>query len=44
MVAKNLVDERGEVSLQLQAVNQHDETIALGEAVVVLPRRPAPNA
>jgi hypothetical protein len=24
-------------------VNQRDETIALGEAVVVLPRRPAPN-
>ena len=44
VVAKNLVDERGEVTLQLQAVNQRDETIALGEAVVVLPRRPAPNA
>jgi hypothetical protein len=32
------------VTLQLQAVNQRDEAIALGEAVVVLPRRRAPDA
>ncbi len=41
VAAKALVDGRGEVTLDLQAVNQRDETIALGQAVVVLPRRPA---
>ena len=34
-----LVDGRGEVTLDLTAVNQRDETIASGQAVVVLPRR-----
>ena len=29
----------GEVTLALEAVNQRDETIALGEATVILPRR-----
>ena len=38
--AKALVGGRGEVTLDLEAVNQRDETIALGQAVVVLPRRP----
>lgn len=37
-------DERGEVTLELGAVNQRDETIAIGEAVVVLPRRRGPHA
>jgi acyl dehydratase len=32
-------DERGEVTLALTAVNQRGETIAAGQAVVVLPRR-----
>jgi hypothetical protein len=31
--------ERSEVTLDLTAVNQRDEQIALGQAVVVLPRR-----
>jgi acyl dehydratase len=35
-----LVEGRGEVTLGLTAVNQRDETIAAGQAVVVLPRRP----
>ena len=40
VVAKTaLVDGRGEVTLDLTAVNQRDETIASGQAVVVLPRR-----
>jgi hypothetical protein len=34
-----LVDGRGEVTLELHAVNQRSETIARGRAVVVLPRR-----
>ena len=34
-----LVDGRGEVTLDLAAVNQRDETIASGQAVVILPRR-----
>ena len=29
----------GEVTLELEAVNQRDETIARGEALVILPRR-----
>jgi acyl dehydratase len=37
--ATALVEGRGETTLELQAVNQRDEVIALGEAVVVLPRR-----
>ena len=41
VAGKALVDERGEVTLDLLAVNQRSETIARGEAVVVLPRRPA---
>jgi acyl dehydratase len=40
--ATALVEGRGEVTLTLRAVNQRDETIAAGEAVVVLPRRPQP--
>jgi hypothetical protein len=38
VVAKNIVGGRGHVTIELSAVNQRDETIALGEAVVVLPR------
>jgi acyl dehydratase len=34
-----LVHDRGEVTLALAAINQRGETIAAGEAVVVLPRR-----
>jgi hypothetical protein len=34
-----VVDERGEVTLSLTAVNQRGDTIAAGQAVVVLPRR-----
>jgi hypothetical protein len=33
------VEGRGEVTLGLTAVNQRGETIATGQAVVVLPRR-----
>jgi hypothetical protein len=33
------VHDRGEVTLALAAINQRGETIAAGEAVVVLPRR-----
>jgi len=40
VTASALVDGRGEVTLGLAAVNQRDETIAVGQAVVVLPRRP----
>ena len=32
-------DVRGETTLTLEAVNQRDETIAVGEAVVMLPQR-----
>ena len=39
VAAKALVEGQGEVTLDLQAVNQRDETIALGQAIVVLPRR-----
>ena len=39
VAAKALVGGQGEVTLDLQAVNQRDETIALGQAIVVLPRR-----
>ncbi|MBI2529244.1 MAG: MaoC family dehydratase N-terminal domain-containing protein [Candidatus Rokubacteria bacterium] len=39
--AKAAAEGRGEVTLDLRAVNQRGETIALGEAVVVLPRRGA---
>jgi acyl dehydratase len=39
VAGKALVEGRGEVTLDLQAVNQRGETIALGQAVVVLPRR-----
>ena len=41
VAAKAVVDERGEVTLDLVAVNQRDETIAQGQAVLVLPRRSA---
>src|SRR2546428_596243 len=41
VAAKAVVDERGEVTLDLVAVNHRDETIAQGQAVVVLPRRSA---
>lgn len=40
VTASTLVDGRGEVTLGLTAVNQRDETSAVGQAVVVLPRRP----
>jgi acyl dehydratase len=36
--AKAVAEGRGEVTLDLRAVNQRGETIALGDAVVVLPR------
>jgi len=39
--AKAVAEGQGEVTLDLRAVNQRGETIALGEAVVVLPRRGA---
>ena len=39
VAAKAVVEQRGEVTLDLVAVNQRDETIAQGQAVVVLPRR-----
>jgi hypothetical protein len=35
--AKTLGDGGAEATLELTAVNQRDETIALGEAVVLLP-------
>jgi acyl dehydratase len=38
VAAKAIVDGRSEVTLDLQAVNQRGETIAIGQAVVVLPR------
>lgn len=41
VTGKSLVEGRGEVTLELGAVNQRDETIALGQATVVLPRKPA---
>ena len=39
--AKAIVENRGEVTLDLTAVNQRDETTGAGQATVVLPRRPA---
>jgi acyl dehydratase len=39
VAAKAVIEARGEVTLDLVAVNQRDETIAQGQAVVVLPRR-----
>jgi acyl dehydratase len=39
VTARALVEDRGEVTLGLTAVNQRGETIAAGQAVVVLPRR-----
>ena len=39
VAAKTVLEARGEVTLDLVAVNQRDETIAQGQAVVVLPRR-----
>lgn len=41
VTAKSLVEGQAQATLELTAVNQRDETIALGQAVVVLPRRPA---
>ena len=41
VAAKTVLEARGEVTLDLVAVNQRDETIAQGQAVVVLPRRSA---
>jgi acyl dehydratase len=38
VAAKALVDDGGEVTLALRALNQRDEVTALGQAVVVLPR------
>lgn len=40
VAAKAAAAGGGEVTLELQAVNQRDEMIALGQAAVVLPRRP----
>jgi len=39
VTGRALVEDRGEVTLGLTAVNQRGETIAVGQAVVVLPRR-----
>jgi acyl dehydratase len=39
VTGRALNDGRGEVTLGLDAVNQRGETIAAGQAVVVLPRR-----
>jgi acyl dehydratase len=39
VTGKALVDGRGEVTLGFNAVNQRGETIAAGQALVVLPRR-----
>lgn len=39
VASKALVEGRGEVTLDLAAVNQRGETTAQGQAVVVLPRR-----
>jgi acyl dehydratase len=41
VTATALVEGRSEVTLELRAVNQRDEVIARGEALVVLPRRGA---
>lgn len=41
VTATRVVEGRGEVQIDLTAVNQRHETIARGEAVVVLPRRAA---
>ena len=40
VAGKALVEERGEVTLDLLAVNQRGETIAQGQATAVLPRAP----
>lgn len=42
VAGKALVDNRGEVLLDLVAVNQREETTAVGQATVVLPRRASP--
>jgi acyl dehydratase len=39
VAAKALTEDRGEATLDLTAVNQRGETIAQGQAVVVLPRQ-----
>jgi acyl dehydratase len=39
--ATRLAEDGGEATLELTAVNQRDETIALGEAVVLLPMKSA---
>ncbi len=41
VAAKALAGDRGEITLDLSAVNQRGETIAQGQAVVVLPRQSA---
>ena len=43
VAAKGLPEDRGEVTLDLTAVNQRGEEIARGQAVVVLPRRRLPR-
>ena len=43
VAAKALTEDRGEVTLDLTAVNQRGEEIARGHAVVVLPRRRLPR-
>jgi hypothetical protein len=40
VTGRALVGDRSEVTLGLTAVNQRGETIAVGQAIVVLPRRP----
>jgi len=41
VAAKAIVENRGEVTLDLTAVNQRDEVTAAGQATLVLPRRTA---
>ena len=41
VAAKAIVENRGEVTLDLTAVNQRDEVTAAGQATLVLPRRSA---
>ena len=41
VAAKAVVENRGEVTLDLTAVNQRDEVTAAGQATLVLPRRTA---
>jgi acyl dehydratase len=40
VAAKTAVEDRGEVTLDVAAVNQRGETTGRGQAIVILPRRP----